>query len=50
MNTPHGYQVEQKLASIMCIKRMVSAKVLTLSAELTSKVDCHEKFLKFIKK
>lgn len=50
MSTHHGCQIEQKLASITCIKRMISAKVLILSAELTNKIECHEKFLKFIKK
>ena len=42
--------VDQKLGNILHLKRMASAKVLTLSLENTSRLENHEKFLRYLKK
>lgn len=50
MNSHTCKDVDQRLANIAHLKRMAAGKALTLSQEANTKLDNHEKFLKYLKK
>ena len=50
MSTYQAKLVDQKLSSILHLKRMVNAKAITLTCDNATKVENHEKFLRYLKK